>query len=157
MPGRSKWPFRTCTAAGNRPRLTQTPGGPTFPRGFFSEMSDESPEQKPPQEHPPDQVAQQHAELKAATHEIQRYLSDDIAPLSAAEFFEELLPGSPEIAARVIAEWVSAQLSRPGENVLASDLVYHSLRKLYLLAEFELLPREPMLRYIQGASRFLVQ
>lgn len=98
-----------------------------------------------------------HHELKAAAHELQRYLSDDIAPLTAAEFFEELLPGSPEIAARVIAEWVSGQLSQRKERLLASDLVYHSLHKLYLLAEFELLPREPMLRYIQGASRILIQ
>jgi len=111
----------------------------------------------PQHENRPDDVQQQHGELKAAAHELQRYLSDDIAPLSAAEFFEELLPGSPEIAARVIAEWVHGQLARPGERVLASDLVYHSLRKLYLLAEFELLPREPMLRYIQGASRYLVE
>ena len=118
--------------------------------------SDQSPEQNQP-EQPPEPVAPHHAELKAATHELPRYLSDDIAPLTAAEFFEELLPGSPEIAARVIADWVSGQLSRPGAHVLASDLVYHSLRKLYLLAEFELLPREQMLTYIQGASRFLVQ
>ncbi|HJQ97614.1 MAG TPA: hypothetical protein VJ826_04815, partial [Candidatus Polarisedimenticolaceae bacterium] len=104
----------------------------------------------------PGEVPQQFGELKAAAHELQRYLSDDIAPLTAAEFFEELLPGSPEIAARVIAEWVTAQLSRP-QSALASDLVYHSLHKLYLLAEFELLPREAMLRYIQGAARFLVQ
>jgi hypothetical protein len=102
------------------------------------------------------QDSRPHGELKAAAHELQRYLSDDIAPLTAAEFFEELLPGSPEIAARVIAEWVTAQLARP-QSALASDLVYHSLHKLYLLAEFDLLPREPMLRYIQGAARFLVQ
>jgi uncharacterized protein DUF4388 len=120
-------------------------------------MSSDSSQEQKPQEQAPDAVAQQHAELKAATHELQRYLSDDIAPLTAAEFFEELLPGSPEIAARVIADWVSGQLSRPGGGVLASDLVYHSLRKLYLLAEFELLPREQLLRYIQGASRYLVQ
>lgn len=120
-------------------------------------MSNDPSQERKPHEPAPDTVAQQHAELKAATHELQRYLSDDIAPLTAAEFFEELLPGSPEIAARVIADWVSGQLNRPGGGVLASDLVYHSLRKLYLLAEFELLPREQMLRYIQGASRYLVQ
>jgi hypothetical protein len=124
-----------------------------------SDQEPKQPEQAPEQAQgqASEHIQQQQGELRVATHELQRYLSDDIAPLTAAEFFEELLPGSPEIAARVIAEWVSGQLSRPGEHVLASDLVYHSLRKLYLLAEFELLPREQMLRYIQGASKYLVQ
>lgn len=97
------------------------------------------------------------AAVRQAASELQRYLSDDIAPLMAADALHDLVPHPPEIAARAIAQWIQAQFRGPGAQVPVADLVYHAVKKLHLLAEFDLIAREPMMKFLQGVSRVLVQ
>ena len=68
--------------------------------------------------------------LNHAASELQRYLSDEIAPLMAAEYFEELAPAPPELGARVIGGWVNSQLHGPSSKLTVSDLIYHARKEL---------------------------
>ncbi len=97
------------------------------------------------------------ATFQQAAHEVHRYLSDEIAPLMAAECFEVLVAHPPELTAKVLAQWIEAQYAGPGSGASGSDLVYHALRKLHLLSEFGLVAKAPLMHYIQALSRILVQ
>lgn len=98
----------------------------------------------------------QQAAVRLAEFELQRYLSDDIAPLMAAEIFEVLLPFSPEITARVVAQWIEWQMSSAPGTASVSDLVYHAVHKIHLLGQFDLVPKEPLARYLSGVANILV-
>ncbi|HEX4824423.1 MAG TPA: DUF4388 domain-containing protein [Candidatus Polarisedimenticolaceae bacterium] len=101
--------------------------------------------------------ANQDTGVRQAADELQRYLSDEIAPMMAVEYFEQLMPHPPEITAKIIAHWVQAQHHKPGERVTSADLIYHALKKLSLLSELELVRRATMMRSIHEVSRLLVQ
>jgi hypothetical protein len=51
--------------------------------------------------------------VNQAAEELQRYLSDEIAPMMAVEYFEQLVPHPPEVTARVIAQWIQSQHHKP--------------------------------------------
>lgn len=98
----------------------------------------------------------QEPSLRQAADELQRYLSDEIAPMMVVEYFEQLVPQPPELTAKIIAQWIMSQHSRPSENVDTSDLIFHALKKLSLLSELELVRRTTMLRSIHEISRMLL-
>jgi hypothetical protein len=93
--------------------------------------------------------------VNQAAEELQRYLSDEIAPMMAVEYFEQLVPHPPEVTARVIAQWIQSQHHKP-DGVNTADLIYHALKKLSLLSELELVRRATMMRAIHEVSRLLV-
>jgi len=99
---------------------------------------------------------EQEPNIRQAAHELQRYLSDEIAPMMAVEYFEELVPHPPEITAKVIAHWVQSQHHKPAEKVQTADLIFHALKKLSLLSELELVRRATMMRAIHEISRILL-
>ncbi|HEX5044377.1 MAG TPA: DUF4388 domain-containing protein [Candidatus Polarisedimenticolaceae bacterium] len=95
-------------------------------------------------------------QLRQAAHEIQRYLSDEIAPMMAVDAYEVLAAQRPEATAQVIAQWATGQQRAPLNAVRVSDLIYHCLKKLHLLAEFELVGKEGMARVLWEAARILI-
>jgi hypothetical protein len=98
----------------------------------------------------------QEPNLRQAAEELQRYLSDEIAPMMVVEYFEELVPQPPELTAKIIGQWVMTQHGRPAENVSTADLIFHALKKLSLLSEYQLVRRATMLRAIHDISRVLL-
>ena len=102
------------------------------------------------------QGTDQEPSLRQAADGLQRYLSDEIAPMMVVEYFEQLAPQPPELTARIIAQWIHSQHNRPAENVDTADLIFHALKKLSLLSELELVRRATMLRAIQEISRMLL-
>lgn len=98
----------------------------------------------------------QKSNLRQAAGELQRYLSDEIAPMMVVEYFEELVPHPPEITARVIAQWILSQQQRPADSVATSDLIFHALKKLSILSELELVRRQTMLRAIHEIGSLLL-
>src|SRR5262245_34759199 len=98
----------------------------------------------------------EHPDIRQAADELQRYLSDEIAPMMAVEYFEELLPHPPEITAKIIAQWIQSQNHAPSENVSTADLIYHALKKLSVLSELELVRRDTLMRAIHTVSRMLL-
>ena len=99
----------------------------------------------------------QEPNLRQAAEELQRYLSDEIAPMMAVEHFEELVPHPPEVTAQIIAHWIGSQRHAPSEGVTTADLIFHSLKKLSLLSELELVRRATMMRAIHDISRALLR
>lgn len=102
-------------------------------------------------------VGQQNGQIREAVLEFKRYLSGDVSPLTATDSFDALVGQPAELAARVIADWVQAQFSGVGRSVPVSDYVFHALKKVHLLAEFDLVAKEPLMRYLQALSRILVE
>jgi hypothetical protein len=94
--------------------------------------------------------------LRQAADELQRYLSDEIAPMMAVEYFEALVPHPPAITAKIIAQWVQSQHHGPTADVTTADLIYHALKKLSVLSELELVRRATMMRAIHEVSRLLL-
>ena len=96
-------------------------------------------------------------DLRQAAEELQRYLSDEIAPMMVVEYFEALAPHPPEFTAKIIAQWIASQNNRPTENVATGDLIFHALKKLSLLSELELVRRATIIRAIHEISRMLLR
>jgi hypothetical protein len=102
-------------------------------------------------------AVEQEPGIRHAASELQRYLSDEIAPMMAVEYFEELAAHPPEVTAQIIAQWIASQRPAPNERVTTADLIYHALRKLSLLSELELVRRATMMRAIHEVSRALLR
>jgi hypothetical protein len=94
--------------------------------------------------------------VREALVELQRYLSDDLAPMMVADSFELLMRYPPELVANEIEGWVGAQSSRPGEAVAVSDYIFHALKKMYLMSEFDLISKEQMVSYLEGVSQHVL-
>jgi hypothetical protein len=84
----------------------------------------------------PDEAVQQ------ALEDLQRYLSDELAPMMVADSVEELLDAPVTEVARTIERWMDAQYRGFGGQVPVSDCIYHALKKLHHLGDLELLDRE---------------
>lgn len=96
-------------------------------------------------------------EVRAALYELQRYLSDETAPLMAAEAVDVLLSSPATVVASVIQSWVTSQYGRVGAKATVSDYLFHSLKKIHWLAELELLERERVKTYVEELGRLLLE
>ena len=67
--------------------------------------------------------------LRQAAEELQRYLSDEIAPMMVVEYFEQLVPSRRSSPPRSSGSGSSSQHSRPAENVATADLIFHALEE----------------------------
>ncbi|HEY1433904.1 MAG TPA: hypothetical protein VGG65_00935, partial [Thermoanaerobaculia bacterium] len=90
-------------------------------------------------------------ELDEALIELQQYLSDAVAPLIVAESVQLLMKYPPDVVANAIRAWTGAQYRRgSAAAVPVSDYLYHTLKKIQMMAEFKLVPREPLEVYLAG-------
>ena len=76
-------------------------------------------------------------ELKMALFDIQRYLLDQIPPLTASDAVEALMAQPPQMLLHEIRTWASEQ-SRLQSTSL-SDLLFHALRKVHLVSALKLI------------------
>jgi hypothetical protein len=90
-------------------------------------------------------------ELDEALIELQQYLSDAVAPLIVADSVQLLMKYPPDVVANAIRAWTGAQYRRgSAAAVPVSDYLYHTLKKINMMAEFKLVPREPLEVYLAG-------
>ncbi len=90
-------------------------------------------------------------ELDEALIELQQYLSDAVAPLIVADSVQLLMKYPPEVVANSIRAWTGAQYRRgSAAAVPVSDYLFHTLKKIHMMAEFHLVPREPLEVYLAG-------
>jgi hypothetical protein len=90
-------------------------------------------------------------ELDEALIELHQYLSDAVAPLIVADSVQLLMKYPPEVVANAIRAWTGAQYRRgAAAAVPVSDYLYHTLKKIHMMAEFNLVPREPLEVYLAG-------
>jgi len=99
--------------------------------------------------------AKPNPEIREALDELQRYLSDALPPLIVADSVKLLLDYSPELVASDIQAWVTSQYR--GSNVIpVSDYLFHALKKMHMMGEFRLVPREPFQSYMEGLKETIL-
>jgi len=94
-------------------------------------------------------------EVREAQEELQQYLSDTVPPLVVADSVNILLKCSPQIIASNIHAWTTAQYRR-GAAFPLSDYLFHAVKKIHLMWEFHLVPREPFQQYMDGLKEIVL-
>ncbi len=112
-------------------------------RGAFSRVSREE-EQQPLD---PD--------VREALFELQRYLSDSLAPLMVADSVNLLLDYPADLAAVEIQAWTTAQF-RSAKPVPVSDYLYHAVQKLHAMGQYDLVPKDPLRRYLDDLKALVL-
>jgi len=87
-------------------------------------------------------------EQREALQQLQRYLSDTIAPMIFADSMDILLATSPEYITAQIVSWV-ASLSGVDSKLATADYLFHAAKKIHLLGELELLPRDQIAAFLR--------
>ena len=88
-------------------------------------------------------------EVREALTELDLYLSDTVPPLVVAGSAELLLRYPPELVAAAIRSWTGAQYGK-GAGASVSDYLFHAVKKIHMLGEFRLVPRETLEGYLEG-------
>jgi hypothetical protein len=86
---------------------------------------------------------------------LQRYLSDEVAPLVFSEALDSLLAQPPELIAAEVHSWVAAQY-RGATPLPVSDYLFHVVRKLHVLGELGLMPPDRLRDYLLALQRHLL-
>jgi hypothetical protein len=96
------------------------------------------------------------AELRTAVSEFHQYLSDRIAPLMFTDSAELLLRYPASALAVEIERWKAQQLVRaPG--VPAADFLFHGVKKVAVMGELDLVPKEVLGSYLTDLSQEVLQ
>lgn len=95
-------------------------------------------------------------EVRDAVEELQLYLSDILPPLVVADAFKLLLKHPPSLMATHVREWTASQY-RPGGEFKLSDYIYFAMRKINVISEFRLVPREPFERYLEALKGLVIE
>jgi hypothetical protein len=96
-------------------------------------------------------------DVKEALLELQRYLSDSLAPLMVADSINLLLDYPAGIAATEVQAWTVAQFRGRGANVPISDYLYHAVEKIHAMGTYELVPKDPLRRYLDDLGLHLLE
>jgi hypothetical protein len=92
-------------------------------------------------------------QLDEAAFELHQYLSDHKPPLIVADSVRLLLRCPPNYLAGQIYAWVSGQVL----DAPLADYLYHSAKKIALMGDLDLLPREALARKLPMLTEPLVQ
>ena len=91
---------------------------------------------------------QSRPEVREAIEELQLYLSDVLPPLVVADAFKLLLSFPASLIASNIESWTAARY-RPGSVIKISDYIFYAVKKVFLIGEFRLVPRDPFQRFFE--------
>lgn len=83
-------------------------------------------------------------QVQEALSDLQRYLSDEVAPMMVTDSIEVLLRCEPEVAAGEIQGWLAGQTA--GASI--SDCLFHAMKKLHLMVEFNLIDEQALELYL---------
>ncbi|HXY41105.1 MAG TPA: DUF4388 domain-containing protein [Vicinamibacteria bacterium] len=93
------------------------------------------------------------SEVAEAVHELHEYLSDRLPPLMVADSMGVLLQHPLPVLSSEIGVWVGQQQG----VATVSDLLYHCVRKVSLMGEFELIPRDALAQSLRQLSQEVLQ
>ena len=102
-----------------------------------------------------DQVPMPEHELGEHLALLQRYLSDEVAPLVFSEALDALLTQTPVLVAAEVRSWVAAQY-RGASPLPVSDYLFHVVRKLHVVGELGLLPADRLRPYLLALEQLLL-
>ena len=100
--------------------------------------------------------APSNADVREAIHEIQRYFSDELAPMMVADSVELLVACPPAVTVTTIKGWIASQMGRPGQTATVGDYVFHALKKLQQMVEYELIEPEKMKGFLEAAREHVL-
>ena len=93
------------------------------------------------------------SEVAEAVHELHEYLSDRLPPLMVAESMAVLLQHPLPVLSSEIGAWVGQQQG----VATVSDLLYHCVKKVSLMGDFELIPRDALAASLRQLSEEVLQ
>ena len=96
------------------------------------------------------------AEVREALFELQQYLSDSLAPLMVQDSILLLMQQPATLTGTQINAWAASQYRGPGASVPVSDYFFHALKKIYLMGEYELIPREPLQKFLTDLANIVL-
>ena len=94
-------------------------------------------------------------DVQTALFDLQRYLLDQIPPITAVEAVETLMGQPPQLLMRQVNAWMLEQ-SRL-QSVPASDFLFHALKKVHMTGELKLLDRTVVTRYLDSLIPLAMQ
>ncbi len=94
-------------------------------------------------------------EVREALVMLQQYLSDQLPPMLFADSFEQLLGLPPALVGEEIQAWVAAQYRR-SSSLPISDYLFHAAKKIHVLKELQLVPRDQIEAFLRGLSGILL-
>jgi hypothetical protein len=96
-------------------------------------------------------------DLQEALHELERYFSDELAPLMVTGAIDALIRVPPAVAASAILNWTQGQPASMVASSSVSDYYFHALKKLHLMGEFKLVPQEQLKAYLDELAHLVVE
>jgi len=94
-------------------------------------------------------------ELQTALFDFQRYLLDQIPPLTASDAVHTLMVRPPELLIRQIHAWTLDQSRH--QEASQSDFLFHALRKVYLFSVLKLVDRAALDAYLDSVIPLALQ
>ena len=94
--------------------------------------------------------------LREALEELDSYLADRLPPLLVTDSFELFLAEDPTILGSALGDWAISQFRIRGGGEPISDLLFHGLKKIQLLEEFNLVPPEKFSTFLVGVAEHLL-
>ena len=95
------------------------------------------------------------AELQTALFDFQRYLLDQIPPLTASDAVETLMAQPPELLIKQIHAWTVEQSRHQAAS--QSDFLFHAIKKVYLFSVLKLIEPEPLDAYLDRVVPLALQ
>jgi Domain of unknown function (DUF4388) len=94
-------------------------------------------------------------QVTEAVEELKLYLSDILPPLVVSDAFKLLIQFPPSFAADRLREWISSQY-RPGVGITLSDYAFYAMKKVNMMAEFHLVPREQFDEFLEALKTLVL-
>jgi hypothetical protein len=94
-------------------------------------------------------------ELQTALFDFQRYLLDQIPPLTASDAVETLMAHPPELLIKQIHAWTVDQSRH--QEASQSDFLFHALRKVYVFTLLKLVDRGALDAYLDRVVPLALQ
>jgi hypothetical protein len=89
-------------------------------------------------------------------YEVQRYFSDELAPMMVADSVTMLVACPPALTVNAIKGWITTQLGRQGQHATAGDYLFHALKKLRQMIEYDLVDREQMMNFLRATGELVL-
>jgi hypothetical protein len=94
-------------------------------------------------------------EIQTALFDLQRYLLDQIPPITAWDSIETLMEQPPELFMRQVHAWIVEQGRLQAAPV--SDFIFHALKKVFMVGELKLIDRSAVLAYLDRVEPLALQ
>jgi len=95
-------------------------------------------------------------EIREALFELQRYLSDQVAPLMVVDAVDVLIRHPPELTVSEIQNWTAEQHTLSGNAAPTSDYFFHGIKKLHLLSEYKLIGEQTLGPFLERIAVLLL-